>query len=71
MFCPLCLKSFHIILTKLVDNTKHMYETKNNSLRVKLQHNRRFDIVLHIYCWSITKTDKSENSRSVSAVMAE
>ena len=34
---PIMLKIFHIILTKLVDNTR-----QKNSLRVILQHNRHF-----------------------------
>ena len=35
---------------------------QKNPVRVILQHNRRFDIVLHTAGLSITKTDNSENS---------
>ena len=39
---PIMLQIFHVILAILVENT--MYKTKKSSL---LQHDRRFDIVVH------------------------
>ena len=52
---PITLEIFHIILTKLVDNTK-LWDKKNYSSRVILQHNQRFDIVLHTAGLSVIKT---------------
>ena len=52
---PIMLEIFHIILTKLVDNTKLCMRQKNYSLRVILQYNH-FDIVLPTAGLSISKT---------------
>ena len=63
-FAHYAWKIFHIILTKLVDNTK--YETKKNKI-----HNWRFDLVLHTAGLLPKLFEKSKSENGHSAAMAE